>query len=260
MRLDVFLVECGLFDSRQKAKEAIQSRIIELNGTITQKPSFEVSLDSTPQITILEPHYVSRAAYKLKGFFDEIDFKKQHFKAIDVGAARGGFTQILLEYGAREVWSIDVGSNQLHPLLRQNPNVKVYEHCDIRDFAKTHAQINPQMTPKTITQARTHENNSYVQFDLLVCDVSFIEISKIFDALQTLSDEMILLFKPQFEVGKVTKRNKKGVVQDRKLIDDTLATLCKFIQTQGFRILTITPSTLKGKEGNEEFFIHTKKQ
>lgn len=241
MRLDVFLSKNGYFDSRQKAKEALESGSIKINEKIITKPSFDVESSATSKIEILQKSYVSRAAYKLKAFLKDIDFQKSDFCAIDVGASRGGFSQVLLESGARQVYCVDVGKDQLHPSLKADSRILNFEDCDIRKF---------------VSNIASKQN---LIFDLLVCDVSFIGIENIFSALESLSKEMILLFKPQFEVGKNAKRNKKGVLKDILALDESMRQFLDFIESRGFKVAHLESSKLKGKEGNEEFFIHIKK-
>jgi len=273
MRFDVWLYKSEVFGSRQKAKEAIISGVVCLNNNIITKPSASiiewpkplVQLDSIKRkshtnakyvsnnaldececgicVEILEKRYVSRSAYKLKHFLDSINFSsKNGFSAIDVGTSRGGFSEVFLERGARVIYCVDVGKNQLHSTIKNNPRIVSIENCDIRDFTTSIA------IPQNL------------KFDVLVCDVSFIGIRHIFPSLKILSDEMILLFKPQFEVGKHIKRDKKGVVIDNKAKYDVLWNFIDFLTTEDFKIIALKSSAIKGKNGNEEFFIHTKKQ
>lgn len=253
MRLDRYLVEMGKFDSRQKAQEAIKAGRVLLNGVVVRKASCVIPYVSivpestqditlapytaTPHITILGTTYVSRAALKLKGFLEEcirvgivMDWKN----AIDVGAARGGFSQVLLECGVGEIWCVDVGSNQLHPMLLNDTRIISFEQCDIRSFAANTTRI----------------------FDGVVCDVSFIGTKQIFDVLTRLGKEMILLFKPQFEVGREAKRSKRGVVLDSSLVHKALQEFITFVESKGFCVRMCKPSHIKGKEGNAEFFIY----
>ena len=232
MRLDEYLVKSGLVESRNKAKELIKNEKIKVNGKIETKPSLKVE---NPDIKILEKIYVSRAAWKLKNYLEKykIDFKGK--EVIDVGSSTGGFSEVALEKGAKKVVCVDVGDNQLHRNLRRNPKVEVYENRDIRDFTY----------PK--------------KFDILVSDVSFISLLKIFDKLSTLSDEMILLFKPQFEVGKDAKRDKKGVVIDKEAINNARKNFEEYV-SRDFEILRSEESSIKGKEGNIEYIYHLRRK
>ncbi|PAF44250.1 TlyA family RNA methyltransferase [Helicobacter sp. 11S02596-1] len=245
MRLDYYLVKNGYCKSREKAKSLITQGKISVNGTRIFKPSFEVGtsdgldLESNAcNITIARDSstlLVSRAGAKLLDYMQKNGIDCALKRVLDVGSSTGGFAQVLLERGAMEVTCVDVGSNQLDKQLRENPKIRLFEQCDIRKFS------------------------SPVRFDLLVCDVSFISLSKILDVLIPLSDTYILLFKPQFEVGRGVKRNKKGVIQDKVAIQERLEAFCLELESRGLVILNIQKSILKGKEGNEEFFFHIKK-
>lgn len=273
MRLDRLLVSLGEFDSRQKAQEAIKAGRITINNLVIQKPSYEIDerslarvaesstytplkcgLDSNREssldsglgsgldsaalgIAIAGRGFVSRAGEKLQGFLEQCERRgiaKAWQSAIDVGAARGGFTQVLLAHGVAHVTCVDVGSGQLHEKIANDPRVACFENCDIREFA-----------PRCVQR-----------FDVAVCDVSFISLEHIFSALSRLSDELVLLFKPQFEVGRAVKRNRRGVVQDSGAIEAALKARVEWISAQGFSVRLLAESIIKGKEGNAEFFIY----
>ncbi|WP_104696782.1 MULTISPECIES: 23S rRNA (cytidine-2'-O)-methyltransferase TlyA [unclassified Helicobacter] len=230
MRLDLFVSK--KFDiSRQKTQEMIKQGLVFCNQIQVTKPSHQVSQED--EIVLKEkPRFVSRAGEKLFGFLKGENFSYK--VVLDVGSSTGGFAQVLLLLGVDEVHCVDVGKNQLSPLLRNDKRIKIFEECDIRHFIKQR------------------------DYDLLTCDVSFISIEKIFGILKTMSKEMILLFKPQFEVGKEVKRNKKGVVVDNELINIALKSFQNYLLEQGFLILRTQKSVLKGKEGNEEYFFHVR--
>jgi len=232
MRLDEFLVKSGIIESRNKAKELIKNKKVKVNGKLETKPSLKVD---NPDIEILEKVYVSRAAWKLKNYLEKYNLSFDNKSVIDVGSSTGGFSEVALEKGAKKVVCVDVGDNQLHPKIRQNSKVEVYENTDIRDF----------------------EYNE--KFDILVSDVSFISLLKIFDKLKILSDEMILLFKPQFEVGKEAKRDKRGVVIDNEAIKKAKENFEKEVSGE-FEILRSEESSIKGKEGNIEYIYHLRRK
>ncbi len=232
MRLDEYLAEKGYVTSRNKAKELIKNKKIKVNGKTVTKPSLRVD---NPDIEIMQKVYVSRAAWKLKNYLDKYNISFENKSVIDVGSSTGGFSEVALEKGAKKVVCVDVGNNQLHSKIRQNPKVEVYENTDIRDF----------------------EYDS--KFDILVSDVSFISLLKIFDKLSALSDEMILLFKPQFEVGKDVKRDKRGVVIDKEAIDKARENFENYISKE-FEILRSEESSIKGKEGNIEYIYHLRRK
>lgn len=236
MRLDLYLVQHHNIQSRNKASELISSSKIKVNGNIITKPSFKVEENS--DIEILEDIvFVSRAAYKLKYFLEEfshIDIKDNI--ALDIGSSTGGFTQILLEGDIKSVDCVDVGSNQLHETIKNDSRINMFENTDIRDFKS---------------------NKSY---DLVTCDVSFISIHNILEDINRLaSKKIIILFKPQFEVGKDVKRDRAGVVKDQKAI---LKERDRFISETvklGWKLQEAKESQLEGKKGNiEELFYFLK--
>ncbi len=232
MRLDEYLVKQKFVDSRNKAKELIKNKKVKVDGNIATKPSLNVE---NPNIEILDKVYVSRAAFKLKNYLDKYNISFDGKNVIDVGSSTGGFSEVALEKGAKKVVCVDVGNNQLHKKLRENPKVEVFENTDIRDFE--------------------YKN----KFDILVSDVSFISLLKIFDKLSSLSDEMILLFKPQFEVGKEAKRDKRGVVIDKNAIDKARENFEKYV-SKDFDILRSEEASIKGKEGNIEYIYHLRRR
>lgn len=226
MRADLFVAN-ELNISRNKASELLNEGKVLIDDEI-KKPSANISENA--KCTLLSDVYVSRAAYKLKGFLQEFELGICGEHCLDVGSSTGGFTQVLLENNARSVTCVDVGSNQLHESLRQDSRVKVYENTDIRDF--------------------NHES-----FRIVVCDVSFISINLIIKDLIRLSSEyLILLFKPQFEVGKAAKRSKTGVVKDEKAINKACLEFETNLARLGLRLLKKAKSNLSGKDGNYEYF------
>ena len=143
----------------------------------------------------------------------------------------------MLKYGVKNVVCVDVGRNQLDSTIKANPKVKIFEECDIKDF------------------------DVDIEFDIIVCDVSFISLKVILPHIRRLcKDRAILLFKPQFEVGKSTKRNKNGVVVDKFAISSSLESFKVLLAQYQFCILSVEYSQVKGKAGNEEIFIYIKKQ
>lgn len=231
MRLDVYLFENGFAKSRQKAQELIKLGAVYLNSQLCLKNSLEIMEQDRVEVKILK-QWVARSAQKLDLFLQTQNIKIQNKRVLDIGSSTGGFAEVLLERGANEVVCVDVGDHQLHSTLRENPKIILYENQDIRTF----------FAPP---------------FELVVCDVSFISlrliIAKIFELC---SRECILLFKPQFEVGKAVKRNKKGVLQDKQSVEVALEGFLDLTQEIGFVLQDCQKSQVKGKNGNEEFFIH----
>ena len=228
IRLDQYLVENNLVDSRNKAQQLIKNSKVSVNKKIITKPSFKVSNET---IELDDEYvYVSRAAYKLKNFLPLLPFEVKGMNALDIGSSTGGFTEVLLLNDINSVHSLDVGSSQLHTKLLENEKVTSIEKQDIR----------------------TYESDK--TFELITCDVSFISLLNILDSINRLSSKyMVLLFKPQFEVGKDVKRDKNGVVVDTKAI---MASMIKFEDTcslLGWTKILMQESSVTGKEGNLEY-------
>lgn len=227
-RLDQYLVENNLVDSRNKAQQLIKDSKVSVDKKVITKPSFKVSGEL---VELDDEHvYVSRAAYKLKNFLPLLPFTVKGMNALDIGSSTGGFTEVLLLNDVASVTAVDVGSSQLHEKLLSDERVRSVQNQDIRTF------------------------ESEKTFDLITCDVSFISLHHILEAINTLGSKyMILLFKPQFEVGKDIKRDKNGVVMDKKAIS---AAMLKFEDTctlLGWRKVMMEASSITGKEGNIEY-------
>lgn len=231
MRLDLYLFENGLALSRNKASEMIKNREVFVDQVIITKPSFKV--EEKMSVKIQESYqYVSRAALKLKGFFQNFpDLCVKNKDCLDIGSSTGGFVEVLLEFGAKIVTAVDVGNNQLHISLRNNPKIELYEKTDVRNF------------------------QSDSKFDIVTCDVSFIGVEQILQDINRLSSDIIvILFKPQFEVGKDVKRTKKGVLKDSSAIQRVMDKFETQTFSLGWKLLKKEESIVKGKEGNAEIF------
>ena len=236
MRLDLYLTTNFNIQSRNKASELIKSNKVKCDGQIITKPSFNV--EEFHQIELLEEDfYVSRAAYKLKFFLEELkDFDLKNKNCLDIGSSTGGFTQILLENEVAKVTCVDVGSNQLHDRIKHNPKISFFENTDIRNFTRNDL------------------------FEVITCDVSFISILNIIEDINRLaSKDIIILFKPQFAVGTNVKRDKKGVGKDKEAIKKVREIfLAKTIQLN-WNLKYFNFSKLQGKDGNaEELFYFSK--
>ena len=157
--------------------------------------------------------------------------------ALDIGSSTGGFTQILLEFDIQKVVCVDVGSNQLHEKIKKDKKIEFFENCDIRDF------------------------KSDISFDIVTCDVSFISILKIIDSINSLDfKNIIILFKPQFEVGTGVKRDKKGVVKDKNAILKAKENFLSKAFSLNWKLNYSSISKLVGKDGNEEEFFYFSKK
>lgn len=236
MRLDLYLTKTFNIQSRNKACELIKSEKVKIDGMIISKPSFNV--EENHIIELLEDDfYVSRAAYKLKYFLEELpDFILENKNALDIGSSTGGFTQILLKKNVKKVTCVDVGSNQLHERIKHNTKINFFENTDIRNF------------------------KSEDIFEIVTCDVSFISILHIIEDINRLSSkDIIILFKPQFEVGTNVKRDKKGVVKDKNAIINSREKFLDYTQNLKWKLNYSSMSKLQGKDGNEEELFYFSK-
>jgi len=236
-RLDK-VVQQVLSMTRSQAIDAIKQQRITVNGIIITKPSYLVS-DDDEIASNEQKTFVSRGGYKLYYALKDAKVDVKGKNCLDVGASTGGFCDCLLQEEALHVTTIDVGSNQLHSSLMNHPNVSWFEHTNINDCKRVDFKE---------------------AFDIIVVDVSFTSIKHVFDAIDKLSKkdgEMLVLFKPQFEVGK-EHLNKKGIVKHRDVIEHALQDCIAFLHDYGYTI-AVYPCHLKGKEGNQEYFLYLKR-
>jgi len=237
VRLDKYLVEEGYFESRNRAYDAIKAGEVKVDGK-KAKPSMKI--DENTQVELADAKfYVSRAGRKLDAFLDEYPVALQGKRALDIGSSTGGFAQILLEQGVASLDCVDVGRNQLHISLRKNDRLSLHEETDIRDF------------------------KSEEPFELISCDVSFISILQILGDIDRLAGngtDMVILYKPQFEVGKDVKRDSRGVVQDMDAIARKKEAFEAEAETLGWELKYQAESKIAGKEGNREYLYHFKKR
>jgi 23S rRNA (cytidine1920-2'-O)/16S rRNA (cytidine1409-2'-O)-methyltransferase len=234
-RLDQLLMERGLADSREKAQALILAGQVIVNGQKSSKPGHSIADDS--RIEVLERMlYVSRGGYKLAAALDHFSIDPTGWTCLDVGASTGGFTDCLLQRGAATVWAIDVGHGQFDWKLRNDPRVVVQEGVNAR-------YLNPADYP--------------VKFDLAVCDASFISTTMLIPAIAPLLAKprrMIVLVKPQFEVGRADI-GKGGIVCDPGLHESACARVRNAVEAQGLDS-AIIPSPILGTEGNREFLLY----
>jgi len=232
MRLDNYLANEKLAQSRNKAQELIKNSKVLVDGKIISKPSFVVTDSMNVEVTA-DIQYVSRAAEKLFSFLVENPISISGKRCLDIGASTGGFTQVLLEYGAKKIDAVDVGTMQLHGSLRDDDRVASYENCDIREFSTDYS------------------------YELITCDVSFVSVLHLLDSIDRLSKgDIVILYKPQFEVGKNAKRNRAGVVLDNYAVDVAKFDFLSNTDKLGWKLVHTEESKLKGKEGNAEYFYH----
>lgn len=243
MRLDVFLYENGMASSRSRAKELIEKGAVSFNGKMIVKPSYDLPHDTSAElITISQTmdKYVSRGGYKLESAIDKFSIDVSERIALDVGASTGGFTDCLLQNGARKVYAVDSGKGQLVDKLKKDSRVVVYENYNARymkkcDFAD--------------------------QIELVTIDVSFISQTLIIPSISEIlkkDGDFIALIKPQFEVGKANV-GKNGIVKDESLRKMAVENVCNVARQYGFSLQDVIVSPIKGGDGNIEFLAYFKR-
>ena len=236
-RIDQLLVERGLFTSREHARRSIMAGLVYVNQQRVDKPGTNVDLEATVEIKGELHPYVSRGGLKLAKALTAFQIDVTGLTAIDVGASTGGFTDCLLQHGAKKVYAVDVGYGQLDWKLRNDPRVVVMERTNIR----------------YVTTADIGE-----LADIATIDVAFISLTKFFASLlQLLTDEgqVVALIKPQFEVGRELV-GKKGVVRDFNIHLELLKTLVPQLQSFGAGLVNLDYSPIRGPEGNVEYLAH----
>jgi 23S rRNA (cytidine1920-2'-O)/16S rRNA (cytidine1409-2'-O)-methyltransferase len=235
MRLDLYLSKSGKTKSRERAKELIASRNVTVDGEIVTKPAYEVSGDETIDIT--EPLlYVSRGGLKLAYALKIYDIDVTGKTCLDIGASTGGFTDCLLQSGAAAVFTVDTGSSQLHPKIKDDPRVISFENADIRDFS-------PESFPAAI--------------DFVSCDVSFISVTKILPKIAELLKKDgggVILVKPQFELEKRTSL-KNGIVKSEKMRCEALEKAVNAAKSLNLTVKGTAESFPPGKDGNVEYIM-----
>jgi 23S rRNA (cytidine1920-2'-O)/16S rRNA (cytidine1409-2'-O)-methyltransferase len=233
-RLDIELVARGLARSRAQARELISGGHVRVDGIIARRPATKIDAGSLLEAPT-DP-YVSRAAHKLAGVLDDLGLVVPE-RALDAGASTGGFTQVLLERGCRQVYAVDVGTDQLAEQLRADPRVRSWQRTNLRDLTLAHVDGVP--------------------VDLVVADVSFISLTMLIAPLirVTKADgELLLLVKPQFEVGR-QRLGAGGVVRDESLRQHAVDGVVATAEAHGWSAAATVPSRILGGTGNTELFV-----
>ncbi len=237
-RLDQLLVARGLAESRERAQALIIAGQVMVDGQRADKPGRSVADDANIELLAKLP-YVSRGGLKLAGALDHFHIDVTGWTCLDIGASTGGFTDCLLQRGAKHVTAIDVGKGQIDWKLRNDPRVGVREGVNAR-----------YMTPADFIE----------RFDLAVCDASFISVTLLIPAMVPLLKEdgkMVILVKPQFEAGK-GEVGKGGIVRDPALHQAACDRVQACVESFGFRA-EITASPILGAEGNREFLLYAQR-
>ena len=241
IRLDQLLIEKGIFTSRERAKAAIMSGKVFVDGNRIDKAGEKVSEESSIEYKGEKMPYVSRGGYKLAKAINEFSIDLKDKKCMDIGASTGGFTDCMLQNGAVKVYSIDVGYGQLAWKLRTDSRVVCMERTNFR----------------YVTKAEIPE-----EIDFASIDVSFISLKKIIPTaldLMAPTGKIVALIKPQFEAGR-EKVGKKGVVRDKGTHSEVIRSIVDFLCDKNLSILGLSYSPIKGPEGNIEYLVYFSKE
>ena len=237
-RLDLILVERELFETREKAKREIMAGNVIVNEQVVTKAGTMLKDNDELNIRIKDKlKYVSRGGLKLEKAIKtwDLDFKDK--SVLDIGASTGGFTDCALQNGAKCVYSVDVGKNQLDWKLRNDERVFSLEEMHIKDLKE--------------------EDINNEKVDFIVIDVSFISLTKVipyFKKFLAKTGKIVMLVKPQFEVGR-EKIGKNGVVIDENYHDEAIKKIITFSEESGYELVGVEDSPIKGTKGNKEFLI-----
>lgn len=237
-RLDLILVERELFETREKAKREIMAGNVIVNEQVVTKAGTMLKDNDELNIRIKDKlKYVSRGGLKLEKAIKtwDLDFKDK--SVLDIGASTGGFTDCALQNGAKCVYSVDVGKNQLDWKLRNDERVLSLEEMHIKDLKE--------------------EDINNEKVDFIVIDVSFISLTKVIPYLKKFlakTGKIVMLVKPQFEVGR-EKIGKNGVVENEEYHDEAIKKIISFSKESGYELLGVEDSPIRGTKGNKEFLM-----
>ncbi len=238
MRLDRYLVKKQICESRNKAIDLIRNGLLKVNGKIITKASYDIEGDAEIEI-IQNMRYVSRSGEKLAYALENFGIDVNGFTVMDIGSSTGGFTDCCLQKGAKKVYCVDVGTNQLHPKIRQDQRTVVMEN----------------------TNARYLKKEDFEQIDFVCMDVSFISCTLLIPVISSLLDsgkEAVILVKPQFEVGH-ENLNKHGIVTSEKAVAAVYEKVASCIQEYGLLKCRYEKCPVSGKDGNREFLLYVRK-
>jgi len=233
-RVDLVLVERGLFESRARARAAIEAGLVIANDRRIAKPSEIISDDAVLQAQPAHP-YVSRGGVKLASALEQYPIDIEGHVCLDIGASTGGFTEVLLANGASLVFAVDVGHGQLHHSLRDHPKIVSMEATDIRKFEGKRLEARP---------------------DIVTIDVSFISLKLVLPVALSLAAapmHLLALIKPQFEMQGA--HSKGGIIRDAALHQKVCDDIAAFAASLGCTDVQLFPSSIRGGDGNSEFFI-----
>jgi 23S rRNA (cytidine1920-2'-O)/16S rRNA (cytidine1409-2'-O)-methyltransferase len=239
-RLDVLMVERGLAPSRERAQAVLLAGQVRVNGAPMNKPGVQVDSEAKIEIVGETLRYASRGGLKLEGALQDFAISPADRVCLDVGSSTGGFTDCLLQHGARKVYAVDVTVNQLDWKLQRDARVVAIE--------RNARYLQPADIAEPVS--------------LITMDVSFISVSKIFPAIVPIAApgaDFLILVKPQFELEK-KEVGKGGVVRDPLLHQKAIERVRQAALDNGLEVLGVQPSHLPGTEGNQEFFLHARRR
>lgn len=239
-RLDAELVRRGLVPSREAARRAVEQGRVVVDGAPAAKVTRLVAPHEQLRVLGPPPRFVGRGGHKLEGALEAFGVDVAGRRALDAGSSTGGFTDALLQAGAREVVAVDVGRAQLHERLRADPRVVVRERTDVRSLP--------------LPDARS-------AFAVVVADLSFISLRAVSAALLRAAEpgaDLVLLVKPQFEAGRSEASRGRGVIRDPAVWRTALLAVEEDLRAQGADVAGWTVSPLRGADGNVEFFVHAR--
>ncbi len=241
MRLDKFIVDNKLVNSRNKAQHLITNGCVLVNNIIVNNKHYEINENDVVIVNDVG-QYVSRGAYKLLHALITWKINLTDQVVLDIGASTGGFTQVCLNMNALKVYAVDVGTNQIDKKLKENKKIVVYEQTNF----------------KTLVLSMFEE-----KIDYIVADLSFISLTTLIEKINQLFNyplKMIFLIKPQFELGKDVVSRFNGVIREPKLWNKAVGKIKQSVIKHNFKINGIIPSPIKGNSGNTEFLIYCEKK
>jgi len=236
MRIDVMLVDMGLFDSRTRAANAVRGGAVFHGDIQITKPSFDV--ENPDLISVRGPvmPYVSRGGLKLEHALDTFHIDIKGRQMVDIGSSTGGFCDVALRRGVAHIVAVDTGTDQMHKSLRDNPKIDLHEQTDFRVL----------------------DDSLVENVDIATIDVSFISVTKILDKLATLPNlrDVVCLIKPQFECGPEISTKYRGVIRDENVHKSVIENVVAAFENHDFKCCGITRSPIIGGSGNTEFLGH----
>lgn len=236
MRIDIALVNLGLFESRTRAANAVRDGAVFYGDQKITKPSFDVENTDLISVRGAVMPYVSRGGLKLEHALNHFKIDMTGRNMIDIGSSTGGFCDVALRHGVAHIVAVDTGTDQMHSSLRDNPKIDLHEQTDFRDI----------------------DDALVSDVDIATIDVSFISVTKILDKLVTLPKlcDVICLIKPQFECGPEISTRCRGVIRDENVHKTVVENVTAAFESHGFNCCGITPSPIAGGSGNKEFLAY----